>query len=86
VRHTDLYHGDTAAGSDAMTTTMPRRTIARHGDRPASAAPRQVNIAQRLPGSIDVALFDGHAEASALENLWNYYWCNGWQFPFPRPR
>ena len=81
----DLYDGDTAAGSDAMSTMMPRITIARHGDRPASAAPWKFDITQRLPGSINMGLFDGHVENSPLENLWNYYWCNGWQIPNPRP-
>jgi prepilin-type N-terminal cleavage/methylation domain-containing protein len=65
---------------------MGTLTIARHGSRPASAAPKQVNTARRLPGAIDVALFDGHVEKSPLENLWNYYWYPGWQVPNPRPR
>lgn len=83
---TDLYDGDTLAGSDAMTTMMPRLTIARHGSRPASAAPRHYDISQRLPGSITLAIFDGHVEKAPLENLWNYHWCNGWQIPNPRPQ
>jgi prepilin-type processing-associated H-X9-DG protein len=53
--------------------------IARHGSQPATAAPQQWNIAQRMPGMIDVALFDGHVEKSPLENLWNYYWTAKWQ-------
>jgi prepilin-type N-terminal cleavage/methylation domain-containing protein len=84
---TDLYHGDTSAEvSDAPDTMMPRVTIARHGNRAASGAPTQVDITKRLPGVIDVALFDGHVEKAPLENLWNYYWCNGWIIPTPRPQ
>ncbi len=60
-------------------------TIARHGSRPASAAPTHVNTGTRLPGAIDVALFDGHVEKPPLENLWNYYWSATWQIPNPRP-
>jgi hypothetical protein len=60
-------------------------TIARHGSRPAGAAPRDVNISLPLPGMIDVALFDGHVEKSPPENLWNYYWSSTWEIPNPRP-
>ncbi|HXS68190.1 MAG TPA: type II secretion system protein [Candidatus Polarisedimenticolia bacterium] len=59
--------------------------IARHGNRPASAAPRSVDISKPLPGIIDVALYDGHVEKSPLENLWNYYWSANWIVPRPRP-
>jgi prepilin-type N-terminal cleavage/methylation domain-containing protein len=78
---TNLYSG-AAGGED----TMSSLTIARHGSRPASAAPTRVNITQPLPGMIDVALFDGHVEKSPLENLWNYYWSADWQIPNPRPK
>jgi prepilin-type N-terminal cleavage/methylation domain-containing protein/prepilin-type processing-associated H-X9-DG protein len=81
---TNLYAGDTSM-SDAMAVMMMRLTLSRHGSRPASAAPRNYDITHRLPGSIDVAFFDGHVENSPLENLWNYYWCYGYQVPSPRP-
>jgi prepilin-type N-terminal cleavage/methylation domain-containing protein len=64
---------------------VPDFAIARHGSRPASAAPRNFNIANRLPGMIDMALYDGHVEKVPLENLWNYYWSATWQVPNPRP-
>jgi prepilin-type N-terminal cleavage/methylation domain-containing protein len=82
---TDLYAGDTSM-TDELAVMMMRLTIARHGNRPASAAPRTFDITQRLPGMIDVALFDGHVEKSPLENLWNYYWSYGYQVPNPRPQ
>jgi prepilin-type N-terminal cleavage/methylation domain-containing protein/prepilin-type processing-associated H-X9-DG protein len=59
--------------------------IARHGAKPAAAAPQQWNISQRMPGMIDVSFFDGHVEKSQLENLWNYYWSVDWVVPNPRP-
>lgn len=65
--------------------TMYSVTIARHGNRPASAAPRNVDISKPLPGMIDLALYDGHVEKSSLENLWNYYWNANWVVPYPRP-
>ena len=64
---------------------MSALTIARHGGRAASAAPRTANIRQRLPGAIDIALFDAHVEKAPLENLWNYYWNATWQVPNTRP-
>jgi len=81
---TNLYAGDTSM-TDDMYVMMMRLTIARHGSRAASAAPRNVPTTQRLPGGIDMALFDGHVEYSPLENLWSYYWCYGYQVPVPRP-
>jgi hypothetical protein len=37
-----------------------------------------VDISKPLPGMIDLALFDGHAEKARLEDLWTYYWSGGW--------
>ena len=62
---------------------MAQCLIARHGSRPASAAPVNFNYLQRLPGMIDMAIYDGHAEKVPLENLWNYYWNATW-IPSPR--
>jgi prepilin-type N-terminal cleavage/methylation domain-containing protein/prepilin-type processing-associated H-X9-DG protein len=76
----DLYTG----GADFEKISV--LTIARHGNRSSSAAPRRVDTTQRLPGAINVALFDGHVEKAPLENLWNYYWNATWQIPSPRPR
>lgn len=59
--------------------------IARHGNRPASAAPRSVDISKPLPGMIDMAIFDGHVEKVPLESLWTYYWDAIWLVPSPRP-
>jgi type II secretory pathway pseudopilin PulG len=77
----DLYDGDQSNGVGAI----GRITIARHGGRPASTAPRNWPAGQKLPGSVDMALADGHAENPPLERLWNYYWYVGWQIPSPRP-
>jgi prepilin-type N-terminal cleavage/methylation domain-containing protein len=81
---TDLPSSDLYDGG-ASFETMAVLTIARHGGSPASAAPRKVNTAQRLPGAIDMALLDGHVEKVPLENLWNYYWNATWQVPSHRP-
>jgi prepilin-type N-terminal cleavage/methylation domain-containing protein len=77
----DLYNGEQSGGVGKI----GRCTIARHGGRAALNAPHNVPAGQRLPGSVDVALADGHVENSPLERLWNYYWYRGWQIPSPRP-
>jgi prepilin-type N-terminal cleavage/methylation domain-containing protein/prepilin-type processing-associated H-X9-DG protein len=89
----DLYNGNmgfaTTRVGDLLYAPdmdgMQVMTIARHGSRPASAAPRNVDISKRLPGSINVALYDGHVDKAPLENLWNYSWSLNWQVPNPRP-
>ncbi|HXT13136.1 MAG TPA: prepilin-type N-terminal cleavage/methylation domain-containing protein [Candidatus Angelobacter sp.] len=77
---TNLYTGE---GRDLF--GINSFTIARHGTRGAAAAPRNVDISQPLPGAIDLSGYDGHAESSHLENLWNYYWNASWVIPSPRP-
>jgi prepilin-type N-terminal cleavage/methylation domain-containing protein len=62
---TDLYHGSQSGGIGAIT----RRTIARHGGRPPGSAPQNFPINQSLPGSVDLALIDGHVESTPLERL-----------------
>jgi len=64
--------------------------IARHGDLPASEAPRELT-SEFLPGAINIAFADGHAETVQLENLWTLYWHKNWDpnkvpLPHPAPR
>jgi prepilin-type N-terminal cleavage/methylation domain-containing protein/prepilin-type processing-associated H-X9-DG protein len=75
----DLYDGDQNQEG------MPRITIARHGNRPASSAPRSVPIGTPLPGAINIGFVDGHAELIKLETLWTYDWHRNWQTPSVRP-
>jgi prepilin-type N-terminal cleavage/methylation domain-containing protein len=78
----DLYNGDQSGGIGAI----GRNTIARHGGKPASAAPRSWPAGQRLPGGIDVGCADGHVDPAPIEKLWNYEWYRGYQVPATRPR
>jgi prepilin-type N-terminal cleavage/methylation domain-containing protein/prepilin-type processing-associated H-X9-DG protein len=48
-------------------------TIARHGVTPRSSY-GDVDPSQRLPGSVNVGLVDGHVESCKLDNLWQYTW------------
>jgi prepilin-type processing-associated H-X9-DG protein len=75
----DLYNGDQSKEG------MPRVTIARHGDRPAGSAPRNVLPGSPLPGAINIGFVDGHVEQVKLQNLWTYYWHRNWQTPTQRP-
>jgi|SRR5665213_619776 len=79
---TNLYTGRSLYdGGDGMA----RWTIARHGGRGASSAPRNVPAGQKMHGAIDMGLADGHAELVKLEDLWNFYWHLNWQPPATRP-
>jgi len=81
---TDLY-----AGSDSFTGPiggMGRLTLARHGYRAPSAAPRNVTPGAPLVGGIDCAFVDGHAGLVKLEQLWTLTWHNGWVTPSTRPK
>jgi prepilin-type N-terminal cleavage/methylation domain-containing protein len=62
-----------------------RCTIARHGSRSASRAPRNVALGGKMSGAINMGLADGHTELVKLEDLWKYYWHLDWQPPVTRP-
>ena len=81
--YTNLYTGQPFSVSPNQ---MGRCTIARHGSRNASSAPRAFDINGRMPGAINMGLADGHAELVKLEELWAYYWHLDWQPPATRPQ
>jgi prepilin-type N-terminal cleavage/methylation domain-containing protein/prepilin-type processing-associated H-X9-DG protein len=56
--------------------------ISRHGNRPNSI-PQSWSPKQRLPGSVNVGMFDGHVEQMPLEKLWRLNWHFDYQ---PRSR
>jgi prepilin-type N-terminal cleavage/methylation domain-containing protein len=62
-----------------------RATIARHGGRSASSAPRNISAGQKMPGAINMGMTDGRAAQVKLEDLWDYYWHLDWQPPAVRP-
>jgi prepilin-type processing-associated H-X9-DG protein len=62
--------------------------IDRHSNRPAgsaSTATYSYSRGQVLPGMINMAFADNHAELAKLNNLWNYTWHRGWITPSPHP-
>ncbi|MBU6409466.1 MAG: type II secretion system GspH family protein [Verrucomicrobia bacterium] len=80
---TDLYDG---GGWDRGTPGMQRATIARHGGVIPSAAPRNFDITQILPGAINIGFADGRVELVKLENLWGLNWHRDWRKPESRPQ
>lgn len=81
------YNNANAGGGapDSPYQGMPRAVIARHGSKPPAGATMSVlNLTRPLPGAVDIALCDGHAEFSSLDNLWLYYW-NVKAVPVTRP-
>lgn len=68
----------------ALTPDIGRVAIARHG---VSLSPGSLTLSgtQPLPGSINIALVDGHVERSKLQKLWGYYWNGVYVPPTTRP-
>lgn len=82
VPYANLYTGQPFGVSPNQ---MGRCTIARHGSRSASSAPRNFITGTKMPGGINMGLADGHTEWVKLEDLWKYYWHLDWQPPANRP-
>ena len=82
----NLYTGRTWNSSSAVDLEMGRWTIARHGINPSSA-PRNLTAGVKtlLPGAINMGFADGHAQQVRLEDLWTFYWYNGWVPPASHP-
>lgn len=65
---------------------MTRAFIARHGSRPASAAPRKIGFGQTsFPGSINLSFVDGHVASARVQDLWTFYWHLNWVPSVPPP-
>jgi prepilin-type N-terminal cleavage/methylation domain-containing protein/prepilin-type processing-associated H-X9-DG protein len=80
---TNLYTGQ---GLGVSPNQMGRLTIARHGSRSASSAPRNLKPGEKMPGAINMGFADGHSELAKLEDLWKYYWHLDWQTPVARSK
>ena len=77
-----LFYGN---GNDPNTRGwMSFLAIPRHGKRP-SKAPVTWPSDKPMPGTINVAFYDGHAEAVPLDKLWQLYWHANFQPPAKRP-
>jgi prepilin-type N-terminal cleavage/methylation domain-containing protein len=63
---------------------MARVAIQRH-TASVSAAVKNFNPKDTLPGAINLGFADNHAETVRLENLWQQYWHRKWEPPAIRP-
>lgn len=64
---------------------MTRVCINRH-PIPARASTALLHVGNTaLPGSIVMSFYDNHVELVKLQNLWTYYWANGWVSSAPPP-
>ena len=62
-------------------TEMGRFTIARHGSVSPGSAPKSITSSTGLPGAVNVAFVDGHANVVKLGNLWSLDWHANWVTP-----
>jgi prepilin-type N-terminal cleavage/methylation domain-containing protein/prepilin-type processing-associated H-X9-DG protein len=76
----NLVTGDDYVGNGDMS----RVTVPRHA-ADLSAAFKNFDPKGDLPGAINVAMADGHAEQVRLERLWSLYWSRTWVVPARRP-
>ena len=72
---TDLYNG---LWDSPGPIGLGELTIARHGGKSASAAPRRVAAGSVLPGRNNVSFIDGHVEPVRLNDLKSFYWHKLW--------
>ena len=83
---TDLPATDlsTGMGSGGYYPGLNLFGIPRHGSRPSSLSTNYSPRA-KLPGAINVALYDGHVELIPLERLWQLSWHKDYKVPTKRP-
>ncbi len=77
----DLYDG---VPDENRAPMMMRAGIARHGSRPAPAAPTEVPLDKPFPGIVNIGFADGHVEGTYLDDLWSCTW-SGTFNPTKRP-
>jgi prepilin-type N-terminal cleavage/methylation domain-containing protein/prepilin-type processing-associated H-X9-DG protein len=58
--------------------------LPRHGSRPMRL-PKNWPLNRPLPGAVNVAFMDGHAESVKPDLLWQFYWHVGYKAPVKRP-
>jgi prepilin-type N-terminal cleavage/methylation domain-containing protein/prepilin-type processing-associated H-X9-DG protein len=68
----DLFGANSGVNIGLSRIAVPRHSAAR------SAAVRNFKKTDTLPGAVNVAFADGHAESVRLENLWSLTWHRNW--------
>jgi prepilin-type processing-associated H-X9-DG protein len=75
----NLFDGDKFAGGGLSRIAIPRHAAQ------LSAATKNFNPKDTLPGAVNVSFADNHAELVKLEKLWDLYWHKNWEPPAKRP-
>ena len=75
----NLFNGDKFVGGGLQRIAIPRHSTT------LSAATRNFNPKDALPGAVNVSFADNHTETVKLEDLWGLYWSKNWQPPAKRP-
>jgi prepilin-type N-terminal cleavage/methylation domain-containing protein/prepilin-type processing-associated H-X9-DG protein len=81
-RETDYPANNLVTGGQSSPWGMSCFTIPRHGSRPSNLSTNYPKN-KKLPGAINIAFYDGHAETVRLERLWSLYWHRDYK-PLPR--
>jgi len=74
----NLYTGN-FSGNSLISGGMGRVIIDRHGGIAPRRAPTSAKVDSRLPGAINIGMFDAHVESVPLQNLWLYTWHLNWE-------
>jgi len=74
-----LFDGDKFAGGGLSRIAIPRHAAT------LSAAVRNFNPKNNLPGAVNVSFADNHVETVKLERLWEFTWHKEWVVPPKRP-
>jgi prepilin-type N-terminal cleavage/methylation domain-containing protein/prepilin-type processing-associated H-X9-DG protein len=83
-RETDLPAKNLLTGDQFQGGGISRIAIPRH-IASLSAASKNFNPKDNLPGAVNVAFADNHVETVRLEKLWDLSWHKKWQIPAKRP-
>ena len=75
----NLMNGDQYSGGGLSRIAIPRHVAS------LGAAVTSFNPKDTLPGAVNLAFADNHAETVRLENLWNMAWHKNWTNPVVRP-
>jgi len=71
-------------GDTSLNAGLSRVAVPRHGTGP-SGVPKSLPAKTRLPGSINLVYYDGHASLVPLEKLWEQAWHKNWDPAARRP-
>jgi prepilin-type N-terminal cleavage/methylation domain-containing protein len=75
----NIFNGDAFAGGGVSRIAIPRHSAS------VSAAVKNFNPKDKLPGAVNLSMADNHVELVKLEKLWSFDWHKDWKTPAKRP-